>query len=123
MIERVKDSIIALEVLGIPKRIKELEDRPTGGGTRGGGGGGSSGISQSDADDRFVNTTGDTMTGQLVFPVGGFRMVDTNSVYWDVTIDTSGRLVTSVVAATGDAFLVETGDFLLLETGDNLLIQ
>lgn len=53
-----------------------------------------------DFDSRYVNVTGDTMTGDLEFPVTGFIMDDGASL-WRVTIDDTGALVTTVEAVVG----------------------
>lgn len=65
MIEHIKNVLIALKVLGIEKRIKDLEDRPIA--IRGGGSGSGGDLTQETADARYVNVTGDTMTGDLEF--------------------------------------------------------
>lgn len=46
-------------------------------------------------DDRYVNVTGDTMTGDLFFGNSNIGIVlqDSNGVNWRVTVDTDGNLV------------------------------
>ncbi len=74
-----------------------------------------------EADERYVNTSGDTMIGDLNFPEGGFVMTDSSSNNWTVTVNTSGELVISVGAVTS-GILTEDSEFLLTE-GDYNLIQ
>ena len=58
------------------------------------------GNSQADNDARYVKKSGDTMTGDLNFPVLGYVMRDSNGVRWKVTIGTDGAIVTTPVATT-----------------------
>lgn len=72
----------------------------------------------SDGDDRWVNVSGDTMEGDLIFPVTGFIMTDSNGEQWRVTIGTDGTLTTTMIQV--DNLLLESGDLLLLENGNGL---
>jgi hypothetical protein len=47
--------------------------------------------------DEFVNKSGDTITGDIVFPVSGYLMRDANGVRWRVTIGIDGVLTTSEI--------------------------
>ena len=49
--------------------------------------------------DKYVNTTGDTMTGDLIFPETGFLMTDSDTVQQRVTIGTDGVLTSTVEVA------------------------
>lgn len=57
-----------------------------------------SGITRVDADARYVNVTGDSMTGDLTFPEDGFVMT-IGTASWRVTIDNTGALVTTLISA------------------------
>jgi len=52
--------------------------------------------SQAQNDNRYVKKSGDTMTGDLNFPVTGYLMTDSNGVKWRVTVGTSGNLTTTL---------------------------
>lgn len=69
----------------------------------------------------FVHISGDTMTGDLIFPVTGFIMTDPNGVQWRVTIDILGSIVTTQIVVSTAFLLLETGNFILLETGDKII--
>lgn len=51
------------------------------------------GLTQDQADTRYVNISGDTMTGDLNFPVNGIVLSD-GSGNWRVTLDATGHFVT-----------------------------
>ena len=51
---------------------------------------------------QFVEISGDTMTGDLNFPVTGFVMRDSNNLRWRVTVNTEGALVTTAIVSTGE---------------------
>lgn len=68
----------------------------------------------------FVAVSGDTMTGDLVFPEGGFIMTDSSDNQWTVTMNTSGELVISSGAITS-GILTELSEFLLTENDYNLI--
>lgn len=69
LISIVKYVMVALEVLGIPQRIKDLEQRPSSVsvGAGSGSGGGTGDLTEATADELYVNVDGDTMTGDLEF--------------------------------------------------------
>jgi hypothetical protein len=50
-----------------------------------------------DGDSRWINASGDTMEGDLIFPVTGFIMTDANGTQWRVTIGTDGALITTQI--------------------------
>lgn len=60
--------------------------------------------SQAENDTRYVNVTGDIMTGDLIFPATGFVMKDTNGVQWRVTVETSGNLTTTEIVTSDPYF-------------------
>lgn len=74
-----------------------------------------------DLDSRYVNVDGDTMIGDLVFPVTGYLMVDSNGVYWRVTIGIDGELITSSETYIPNAIITELGEYLLTEAGEYLI--
>ena len=49
-----------------------------------------------DGDSRWVNASGDTMTGVLNMGTNAIRMTDSNGVVWNLTLNTDGALVTTV---------------------------
>lgn len=69
----------------------------------------------------FVAVSGDTMTGDLQFPVSGFLMEDNNGVIWRVTIGTDGAIVTESGSAIPNAMLTELSEYLLTEAGAYLI--
>lgn len=58
--------------------------------------------SQAQNDSRYVNITGDTMTGDLNFPSTGYVMRDSNGLRWRVTIGTDGAFVINAITSTGE---------------------
>lgn len=85
--------------------------------------GGGAGLSTSSYDGRYVNVSGDTMGGYLMFPVGGFLMEDTSGQLWIVTIDSSGALVTTKYVVVLNYLLYEDGSGFLLEDGTKLVLE
>lgn len=66
-----------------------------------------------------LDTANDPLTGQLQFPVDGFKMNDgTNN--WTVTINTDGAIVTTV---SDTEVLLEDGSFFTLEDNTTLLLE
>lgn len=106
MIEQIKNVLIALKILGVEKRLKELENRPMPLSSGGGGG-----LSQEEADQLYltpaqadtdyVNVTGDTMTGDLEFPATGFIMASAGGLRARVTMDENYALVTTPIVVSG----------------------
>lgn len=87
---------LALQELGVTDRLNKIEQKtgffkPA----SGEGGGGTGDLTKVEADLLYVKKAGDTMQGDLIFPVNGFIMTDANNIQWRVTIDTTGHLVTS----------------------------
>lgn len=52
-------------------------------------------------DDRYINATGDVMSGDLIFNSDSIGIIlrDSNGIQWRVTVDTTGALVTSQTQA------------------------
>ena len=61
--------------------------------------------SNTELDTRFVNVSGDTMTGNLVLGTHFLSLTDSNGVVWHFTVDTSGAIVT----APGEVVNIQTG--------------
>lgn len=59
-----------------------------------------------DHDSDYVNTDGDTMTGDLAMGTNAIKMTDSNGVVWDLTINTDGSLQTdlSITPSQGEPF-------------------
>lgn len=48
-----------------------------------------------------LSLSGGTMTGDLIFPVTGFVMIDADGFYWRITINTDGALVATRLGEPG----------------------
>ena len=53
---------------------------------------------------KYVEKAGGTMTGDLVFPVTGFIITDSNTTQWRVTVETTGNLTTTEIIVTDPGF-------------------
>jgi hypothetical protein len=55
------------------------------------------GISRSTADSRYVNVTGDVMTGTLDMQKNAIILQASDNTRWNLTIDTTGALITTQI--------------------------
>lgn len=101
--KKIADIYIALEALGVERRIELLEARPTPEGRGSSSGGTASSFTQAIADSLYVHKGGEVLTGDYEFPVTGFIMNDGSKRY-RVTVDSTGHLVTTEIVAGTDVY-------------------
>ena len=76
-------------------------------------------------DERYVNVTGDTMTGDLIFPATGFILTDQNGVQWRATAyafgDTANVNLTKIIT-TDPGFPYGLSLYVLYDPGSRISV-